>query len=112
MAKVEEELSTAAQNAGADDADAPGAVHRPARSRPRARRATSWSGSGARRSARSGSWRVSGIILLGFVLAHMIGNLKVFLGKEHINVYGEWLRDPRRAGAAPHGPAVGHARSG
>ena len=22
----------------------------------------------------------------------MIGNLKVFLGKEHINVYAEWLR--------------------
>ena len=43
---------------------------------------------------------VSGIILLGYVLAHMVGNLKVFLGKEHINVYGEWLRDARRAGAA------------
>ena len=36
---------------------------------------------------------VSGIVLLGYVLAHMVGNLKVFLGQEHINVYGEWLRD-------------------
>ena len=36
---------------------------------------------------------VTGIVLLGFVLAHMIGNLKVFLGKEHINLYGESLRD-------------------
>ena len=36
---------------------------------------------------------ISGIMLLGFVLAHMIGNWKVFLGKEHLNVYGEWLRD-------------------
>jgi succinate dehydrogenase / fumarate reductase cytochrome b subunit len=35
---------------------------------------------------------VSGIILLGYVLAHMVGNLKVFLGKSHINTYGEWLR--------------------
>jgi succinate dehydrogenase / fumarate reductase cytochrome b subunit len=35
---------------------------------------------------------VSGIILLGFVFVHMIGNLKVFLGKEHLNTYGEWLR--------------------
>ena len=40
---------------------------------------------------------VTGIILMGFVLAHMIGNLKVFLGKDEINRYGEWLRDARRA---------------
>ena len=46
------------------------------------------------RSAVGKKWvmAISGIILLGFVLAHMIGNLKVFLGKEHLNVYGEWLR--------------------
>ena len=36
---------------------------------------------------------VSGIILLGYVLAHMVGNLKVFLGQGALNVYGEWLRD-------------------
>lgn len=36
---------------------------------------------------------LSGIVLLGYVLAHMIGTLKVFLGAEHINEYGEWLRD-------------------
>jgi succinate dehydrogenase / fumarate reductase cytochrome b subunit len=36
---------------------------------------------------------ITGIMLLGFVLAHMIGNWKVFLGKEHLNTYGEWLRD-------------------
>jgi succinate dehydrogenase / fumarate reductase cytochrome b subunit len=35
----------------------------------------------------------SGIILLGFVLFHMIGNLKVYLGPEAINHYGEWLRE-------------------
>lgn len=35
---------------------------------------------------------VSGVILLGYVLAHMIGTLKVFLGADHINEYGEWLR--------------------
>jgi succinate dehydrogenase / fumarate reductase cytochrome b subunit len=35
---------------------------------------------------------VSGIILLGYVLAHMVGNLKVFLGEEHLNEYAEWLR--------------------
>jgi succinate dehydrogenase / fumarate reductase cytochrome b subunit len=36
---------------------------------------------------------VSGIILLGYVLAHMIGNLKLFLGEAHLNEYAEWLRD-------------------
>ena len=47
------------------------------------------------RSAIAKKWlmAISGIMLLGFVLAHMVGNLKVFLGKEHLNVYGEWLRD-------------------
>ena len=43
---------------------------------------------------------VSGIVLLGYVLAHMVGNLKVFLGKGEINAYAEWLRDARRAGAS------------
>ncbi|HEY4410057.1 MAG TPA: succinate dehydrogenase cytochrome b subunit [Acidimicrobiia bacterium] len=36
---------------------------------------------------------VTGIMLLGFVFAHMVGNLKVYLGPEQINHYGEWLRD-------------------
>ena len=35
---------------------------------------------------------VTGIILFGFVLAHMIGNLKVYAGSEAMNSYGEWLR--------------------
>ncbi|MEZ5170975.1 MAG: succinate dehydrogenase cytochrome b subunit [Acidimicrobiia bacterium] len=36
---------------------------------------------------------VTGLMLLGFVLVHMIGNLKVFLGPDEINLYGESLRD-------------------
>ena len=36
---------------------------------------------------------LSGILFIGFVLAHMIGNLKIFLGPTPINRYGEWLRD-------------------
>ncbi len=36
---------------------------------------------------------VSGIVLLLFVLGHMIGNLKVYLGPEHMDSYAEWLRD-------------------
>ncbi len=34
----------------------------------------------------------SGLVLLGFVLGHMAGNLKVFLGPEHFNGYAEGLR--------------------
>lgn len=36
---------------------------------------------------------VTGIILFGFVLGHMAGNLKVFQGAEHFNAYAEGLRD-------------------
>ena len=36
---------------------------------------------------------VTGIMLLGFVLAHMLGNLKLYLGMEELNHYGEALRD-------------------
>lgn len=40
---------------------------------------------------------ITGIILMGYVIAHMIGNLKVFLppvdGEPEVNVYGEWLRE-------------------
>jgi succinate dehydrogenase / fumarate reductase cytochrome b subunit len=34
----------------------------------------------------------TGIIGIGFVFAHMVGNLKIFLGEEAINHYGEFLR--------------------
>jgi succinate dehydrogenase / fumarate reductase cytochrome b subunit len=35
---------------------------------------------------------VTGVVLLGFVLGHMVGNLKVFQGAEHFNAYAEGLR--------------------
>jgi succinate dehydrogenase / fumarate reductase, cytochrome b subunit len=35
---------------------------------------------------------VTGIVLLSYVFAHMVGNLKVFLGKNEINAYADWLR--------------------
>jgi succinate dehydrogenase / fumarate reductase cytochrome b subunit len=92
MAKVEEEVSTAAQNAGADDADALARYTGPPVPAPRYEGhflVRFW------RSAVGKKWvmAITGIMLLGFVLAHMIGNWKVFLGKEHLNEYGEWLRD-------------------
>jgi succinate dehydrogenase / fumarate reductase cytochrome b subunit len=36
---------------------------------------------------------VSGIVLFGYVLLHMVGNLKLYLGAEALNHYAEWLRE-------------------
>ena len=91
MTKVEGEVSSATQGPEADDADV--LVRYTGAPVPLARPkghflVRFW------KSAVGKKWvmAVSGIILLGYVLAHMIGNLKVFLGREHINTYGEWLR--------------------
>jgi succinate dehydrogenase / fumarate reductase cytochrome b subunit len=35
---------------------------------------------------------ITGFVLLGFVVVHMIGNLKAFLGPEYFNTYAEELR--------------------
>ena len=35
---------------------------------------------------------VTGVFLFGWILAHMVGNLKLFLGPEHLNEYAHWLR--------------------
>ncbi|SEF23711.1 succinate dehydrogenase / fumarate reductase cytochrome b subunit [Amycolatopsis pretoriensis] len=35
---------------------------------------------------------VTGALLLAFVFAHMIGNLKTFLGADDLNHYAHWLR--------------------
>jgi succinate dehydrogenase / fumarate reductase cytochrome b subunit len=36
---------------------------------------------------------ISGIVLMGYVLAHMIGNLKMYLGPSELDHYAEFLRD-------------------
>jgi succinate dehydrogenase / fumarate reductase cytochrome b subunit len=36
---------------------------------------------------------ITGVILFGWIFAHMAGNLKLFLGSEALNHYAEWLRD-------------------
>ncbi|HTL99843.1 MAG TPA: succinate dehydrogenase cytochrome b subunit [Candidatus Omnitrophota bacterium] len=36
---------------------------------------------------------VSGFILFGFVVAHMIGNLQAYMGPEALNAYAVWLRE-------------------
>lgn len=35
---------------------------------------------------------ISGIVGLGYVFAHMVGNLKIYLGQESMDHYGEFLR--------------------
>lgn len=34
---------------------------------------------------------VTGLVLFGFVIAHMLGNLQVYLGAESLNAYGHFL---------------------
>jgi succinate dehydrogenase / fumarate reductase cytochrome b subunit len=48
---------------------------------------------------------VTGAILFGFVLAHMLGNLQVYLGPEALNHYGVFLRQ------FLHGAGIWIARS-
>ncbi|HEX2641849.1 MAG TPA: succinate dehydrogenase cytochrome b subunit [Thermoanaerobaculia bacterium] len=36
---------------------------------------------------------VTGIILFGFVLVHMIGNLKLYEGQKYLDSYAGWLRE-------------------
>ena len=47
----------------------------------------------------------SGIVLFGFVLVHMLGNLKLYQGAEKLNGYAEWLRDVGSP-ALPHEAAL------
>jgi succinate dehydrogenase / fumarate reductase cytochrome b subunit len=36
---------------------------------------------------------VTGVILFGFVLGHLLGNLKLYAGPEHLDEYAAWLRE-------------------
>lgn len=36
---------------------------------------------------------LTGFILVGFVVIHMVGNLKIYTGAEHLNAYAGFLRD-------------------
>jgi len=91
MTKVDGEISTEDESEGADAAvrlaRSTGAPVAPAEEPPFL--------IGFYRSAVAKKWlmAISGIALFGFVVAHMVGNLKVFLGMAHLNEYAEWLRD-------------------
>jgi succinate dehydrogenase / fumarate reductase, cytochrome b subunit len=91
MTRLDETLSTEDQREGADAADRllrwTGPPVPPTR-RPAPFPLQFW------RSGIGKKWAmaVTGIVLLSYVLAHMIGNLKVFLGRHQINTYADWLR--------------------
>jgi succinate dehydrogenase / fumarate reductase, cytochrome b subunit len=36
---------------------------------------------------------ISGLVLMGYVLLHMVGNLKIYFGAESMDKYSEWLRE-------------------
>ena len=36
---------------------------------------------------------VTGVVLIGFIIAHMLGNLKMFSGPDEINAYSKFLRE-------------------
>ena len=42
---------------------------------------------------------VTGVVLVGFVIAHMVGNLKIFTGPDEINAYSRFLREVGSPGA-------------
>jgi succinate dehydrogenase / fumarate reductase cytochrome b subunit len=48
---------------------------------------------------------LTGVVLLAFVVAHMVGNLQVYMGPEALNAYAVFLR------AAGHGAALWAARA-
>ena len=48
----------------------------------------------------------TGLVLVGFVVGHMIGNLQVFMGADALNEYGEFLRH------FLHGQGIWIARAG
>ena len=108
MTKVDGEPSTASEDEGADAADT---LVRytgppvPPTDPPGHFLVRFW------RSAVGKKWvmAVSGIVLLGYVLAHMVGNLKVFLGEEPHQRLRRVAARPRRAGVPAHRRAVGHA---
>jgi succinate dehydrogenase / fumarate reductase, cytochrome b subunit len=92
--RTDEEVSTATQRAGADDADrlarddgAPVPEVRPQRRPPFF--------VAFYRSDIGKKWvmAVTGIVLMAYVVAHMVGNLHVFEGARQIDDYGEFLRD-------------------
>lgn len=54
---------------------------------------------------------VTGLALFGFVVGHLVGNLKLYFGAEKLDAYGVWLRELGGA-ALPHETLLWIARIG
>ncbi len=46
---------------------------------------------------------VTGSVLVVFAVVHLVGNLKIFLGPEHLDGYAHWLHEDLLAPLVPHG---------
>ncbi|MDQ6853559.1 MAG: succinate dehydrogenase cytochrome b subunit [Actinomycetota bacterium] len=94
MARTEEEVSTATQRGGADDADRLAKdVGSPVPEPRRKRRMPFFVELYRADIGKKWVMAITGIVLMGYVFAHMVGNLHVFEGARQIDHYGEWLRD-------------------
>ena len=40
-----------------------------------------------------GTMAVTGLMLFGFVVMHLLGNLQLFAGADKLNAYAKWLHD-------------------
>lgn len=49
---------------------------------------------------------ITGLILIGFLLMHMYGNLKMFLGADEFDQYAEWLKGDILSPALPPGTFI------
>jgi len=94
VARTEEEVSTATQREGADDADRLAKdVGAPVPEPRRKRRLPFFVEFYRSDIGKKWVMAITGIVLMGYVFAHMVGNLHVFEGARQIDSYGEWLRE-------------------
>ncbi|MFD5427537.1 succinate dehydrogenase [Streptomyces sp. NPDC127084] len=63
-------------------AQATRAVHRPSMTR------SLWRSTVGKKTVMA----VTGLIMLGYLVVHMLGNLKIFFGRDEFNGYARWLR--------------------
>jgi succinate dehydrogenase / fumarate reductase cytochrome b subunit len=94
VARTEEEVSTAAQRGGADDADRlVKQVGRPVPEPERKRQPPFLVRFYRSDIGKKWVMAVTGVVLMAYVFAHMVGNLHAFEGARQLDEYGEWLRE-------------------
>jgi succinate dehydrogenase / fumarate reductase cytochrome b subunit len=93
VARTGEEVSTADERAGADELAEEYGSTAPPLVRTRKRRPPFFVRFYRSDIGKKWVMAVTGVVLMGYVFAHMVGNLHVFEGPSQIDHYGEWLRD-------------------